>query len=114
MHRVNTRRASNCLSDVDAERDKVRSLELDSHKPHLEDNDRTRRIRSLENKLDKAMIKFNEAQSIKKTYEVIVKRLQEERIGYDNQLSIMERTLNAKKRDYEELIVLSGSWSILN
>lgn len=60
------------------------------------------------------MIKFNEAQSIKKTYEVIVKRLQEERIGYDNQLSIMERTLNAKKRDYEELIVLSGSWSILN
>jgi hypothetical protein len=31
--------------------------------------------RILENRLDKAMIKYNEAQSIKKTYEQIVKRL---------------------------------------
>ena len=37
----------------------------------------------LENRLDKAMIKFNEATSIKKTYEVILKRLKEERISYD-------------------------------
>ena len=29
---------------------------MDSHKPHLEDNEQTRRIRSLENKLDKAMM----------------------------------------------------------
>ena len=33
------------------------------------------RIRSLENQLDKTVIKYNEAQSIKKTYEQIVKRL---------------------------------------
>jgi hypothetical protein len=37
----------------------------------------------LENRLDKAMIKFNEAISIKKTYEIIMKRLKEERIAYD-------------------------------
>jgi len=37
----------------------------------------------LENRLDKAMIKFNEAISIKKTYEIILKRLKEERIAYD-------------------------------
>jgi|TARA_B110000285_G_C15110425_1_gene610711 hypothetical protein len=37
----------------------------------------------LENRLDKAMIKFNEAISIKKTYEIIMKRLREERIAYD-------------------------------
>lgn len=30
------------------------------------------------------MIKFNEASSIRKTYEQIVKRLKEERVGYDN------------------------------
>ena len=30
------------------------------------------------------MIKYNEAQSIKRTYELIVKRLKEERVGYDN------------------------------
>ena len=36
-------------------------------------------IRMLENRLDKAMIKYNEAQSIRKTYEQIVKRLKEVR-----------------------------------
>lgn len=74
-------------------RDAVRDLELDSQRPHMEDNDYTRRIRALENKLDKAMIKFNEAQSIRKTYEQIVRRLNEERVGFDNQLAAIERTL---------------------
>merc|ERR1719410_658570 len=66
-----------------------------------------RQIRVLENRLDKAMIKHNEAQSIRKTYEAIVKRLKEERIGFDNQLGAIERTLKAKERDYEELLLLS-------
>jgi len=66
-----------------------------------------RQIRVLENRLDKAMIKYNEAQSIRKTYEAIVKRLKEERIGFDNQLAAIERTLKAKERDYEELLLLS-------
>ena len=34
----------------------------------------------LENRLDKAMIKSNEAQSIRKTYQQIVKRLQQDRL----------------------------------
>ena len=62
----------------------------------------------LENRLDKAMIKYNEAQSIKKTYEQIVKRLREERVGFDNQLAAVERTLAAKEHDYQELILLSN------
>jgi hypothetical protein len=74
----------------------------------MEDNEYTRTIRNLENKLDKAMIKYNEAQSIRKTYEQIVRRLNEERVGFDNQLAAIERTLGAKQRDYEELLLLSG------
>ncbi|CAJ1344050.1 unnamed protein product [Effrenium voratum] len=66
-----------------------------------------RHIRVLENRLDKVMIKYNEAQSIRKTYEAIVKRLRDERIGFDNQLAAIERTLKAKERDYEELLLLS-------
>ncbi|KAJ0410973.1 hypothetical protein ATCC90586_004326 [Pythium insidiosum] len=62
----------------------------------------------LENRLDKAMIKFNEAQSIRKTYEQIVKRLKEERVGFDNQLAALERALAAKQHDYEELLLLSS------
>ena len=74
----------------------------------MEDNEFTRCIRALENKLDKAMIKYNEAQSIRKTYEQIVKRLKEERVGFDNQLTAVERTLGAKMRDYDELLLLGG------
>lgn len=89
-------------------RDKVKALELDSQRPHMEDNEYTRTIRALENKLDKAMIKYNEAQSIRKTYEQIVRRLKEERVGFDNQLAAIERTLAAKQKDYEELLLLAG------
>merc|ERR1712139_88465 len=82
-------------------------LKKEAVKPNSEENPMTRGIRGLENKLDKAMIKYNEAQSIRKTYEQIVKRLKEERIGFDNQLAAIERTLKAKERDYEELLLLS-------
>jgi len=54
------------------------------------------------------MIKYNEAQSIRSTYEQIVKRLKEERVGFDNQLGGLERTLASKVKDYEELLFLSG------
>lgn len=66
-----------------------------------------RKIRIFENRLDKAMIKYNEAQSIRKTYEQIVKRLKDERVGYENQLSAIERSLKGKEHDYEELLLLS-------
>jgi hypothetical protein len=73
----------------------------------MEDTPETRKIRMLENRLDKAMIKYNEAQSIRKTYEQIVKRLKEERIGFDSQLAAIERAAAAKNHDYEELVMLS-------
>lgn len=94
--------------ELDIMKDSVKDLELDSQRPHMEDNEYTRRIRALENKLDKAMIKYNEAQSIRKTYEQIVRRLTEERVGFDNQLAAIERTLGSKQKDYEELLLLSG------
>lgn len=94
--------------ELEGLRDHVADLELDSQRPHMEDNEYTRNIRALENKLDKAMIKYNEAQSIRKTYEQIVRRLKEERVGFDNQLAAIERTLAAKQRDYEELLLLAG------
>jgi hypothetical protein len=89
-------------------KDEVKTLELESRRPNQEDSPLTRNIRMLENRLDKAMIKYNEAQSIRKTYEQIVKRLKEERIGFDSQLAALERTSDAKQRDYEELLLLSG------
>jgi coiled-coil domain-containing protein 151 len=66
--------------------DSAKDLQLEAAQPGHEDTPLTRHIRLLENRLDKAMIKFNEAQSIRKTYEQIVRRLKEERVGFDNQL----------------------------
>lgn len=57
------------------------------------------------------MIKYNEAQSIKNTYEHIHERLNKERVSFDNQLSALERTLYSKKRDHEELLLLSSDAS---
>ena len=87
--------------------DGMRDLERDAVSPHDEDTPMTRHIRMLENRLDKALIKYNEAQSIRRTYEQIVKRLREERIGFDNQLGAVERTLRAKEQDLEELVLMS-------
>ena len=88
--------------------DGMKAAELESEKPQLSDNELTRKIRSLENKLDTSMIKFNEAQGIKKTYEQIVYRLRDERFGFEHQLSLTERQLTAKQRDYDELLLLSN------
>ena len=87
--------------------DKLKDLEKEMSKLKDDDTPLTRNIRTLENRLDKAMIKYNEAQSIRKTYEQIVKRLKEERIGFDNQLAAIERTLKAKEKDLEELVLMS-------
>jgi len=86
---------------------KVGELSMGSKMHASETSPEMRQIRVLENRLDKAMIKYNEAQSIRKTYEAIVKRLRDERVGFDNQLAAIERTLKAKERDYEELLLLS-------
>ena len=60
-------------------KDDVVAVTLESKRPNDEDTPLTRSIRVLENRLDKAMIKYNEATSIRKTYSQIVHRLKEER-----------------------------------
>ncbi|KAF4655019.1 hypothetical protein FOZ61_007833 [Perkinsus olseni] len=87
--------------------DKVREMSADAVKPTSDNSPQMRQVRVLENRLDKTLVKFNEAQSIKRTYEQILKRLEEERMNFDNQLQAVERTLKSKEHDYEELLLLS-------
>jgi DNA repair exonuclease SbcCD ATPase subunit len=70
-------------------------------------NPKLKEISSLENRLDKALIKYNEAQSIKKMYEQIIKKLQEEQLTFDQQLAYYEKTLKIKKQDIIELESMS-------
>lgn len=62
-------------------KDKIQELDMESTPTVRETSPLARKIRMLENRLDKAMIKCNEAQGIGKSYEQIVKRLQVGLIG---------------------------------
>ncbi len=53
--------------------------------------DETSKTRVIENRLDKIMIKFTEALSINKTYEVILKKFSEEQRANNSQLNSIER-----------------------
>jgi ribosomal protein S4 len=75
--------------------DKMKEVE-ESKLGYIEENPMMKTIRVLENRLDKVMIKYNEAQSIQQTYEEVVKRLKEERVGYDSQLAAIESCLKGK------------------
>ena len=79
--------------------DKLKEVE-DNKLGYIEENPMMRTIRILENRLDKVMIKYNEAQSIQQTYEQVVKRLKEERVGYDSQLAAIENCLKGKEHDF--------------
>jgi chromosome segregation ATPase len=79
-------------------------LQTESQPLMQDDDPLNRKIRMLENRLDKSMIKYNEAMNIRRTYEAIVKRLQQERVTFDNQLASIEKTLQAKEHDYQELL----------
>ena len=72
-----------------------------------EDHPMMRQIKSLGNRLDKVMIKYNEAIEMKRTYEIIQTRLSEERLGHEKQLQQVERALKSKNSSLDELIKLS-------
>lgn len=75
--------------------DKLKEVE-DNKLGYIEENPMMKTIRLLENRLDKVMIKYNEAQSIQQTYDQVVRRLKEERVGYDSQLAAIETCLKGK------------------
>ena len=91
--------------------DEARICLLEEQQPNQDEGPMSRQIRSLENRLDNAMIQYNEAHGICSTYEHIVKRLEEEKVSFDNQLTALERTLESKHRDLEELALLSADAS---
>jgi hypothetical protein len=86
--------------------EKLKELKGEAKQIGDDNNPYMRRIKLLENKLDKAMIKYNEAMSIRRTYEQILTRLKEERAGYDNQIAAIQKSLKAKEHDCEEFKLL--------
>ncbi|XP_064395156.1 outer dynein arm-docking complex subunit 3-like isoform X2 [Halichondria panicea] len=67
------------------------------------DSEEAKQLRQLENRLDKAVIKNNEASHIRKTYEVILQKLQEERLGFDREIADLEKAIKTRSKDLKEL-----------
>lgn len=84
----------------------LKELKAESKQLNDDNNPYMKKIKLLENKLDKAMIKYNEAMSIRRTYEQILTRLKEERAGYDNQIMAIQKSLKAKEHDCDEFKAL--------
>lgn len=61
------------------------------------------KIRALENRLDKCLIKHNEVAAIRRTYETLLERLQLEHAGFDVQLAAAEKALQNSGKELAEL-----------
>ncbi|PAA57121.1 hypothetical protein BOX15_Mlig032824g1, partial [Macrostomum lignano] len=62
-----------------------------------------RRLRDLENKMDKTNMKLKEAEHIKRTYEQIKSRLQEDHLSFGNTLDAMEAEIREGREEISEL-----------
>lgn len=102
-----TTKSNRLRSQLGSISDSIVAAEREGFKPQLSNSDLSRRIRSLENQLDSSLIKFNEAQNIKKTYENIIEKMRNERLGFESQLLVTERALASKQRDLDEVMLLS-------
>jgi chromosome segregation ATPase len=63
------------------------------------------RLRTLENSLDKANIKAQEAQHIGRTYKEIIHKLQQDRLQFDATITKLEKTLEGRKQELTDLEV---------
>ncbi|CAD2221909.1 axonemal dynein intermediate chain protein [Angomonas deanei] len=67
------------------------------------------KIRALENRLDKCLVKHNEVCAIRQTYETLLERLQLEQGGFDTQLSSTEKALQQAEKELGDLTAVGNT-----
>jgi chromosome segregation ATPase len=67
------------------------------------DSEAASQVRQLENRLDKVVVKCSEASHIRKTYEMILEKLQEECLGFDNAIAELEKAISGRKGQLGDL-----------
>lgn len=68
-----------------------------------------KQIRVLENRLDKALVKFNEALAYNKALRETIENLRRERLVFDQIYRKLERELEEKKEKLNEILEVSNS-----
>ncbi|KPI88383.1 hypothetical protein ABL78_2502 [Leptomonas seymouri] len=71
-----------------------------------EDSAVAHKIRALENRLDKCLVKHNEVNTIRRTYETLLERLQLEQAGFNTQVSSTEQALQCADKELGELVTV--------
>mmetsp|Transcript_37190 Transcript_37190/g.91946 ORF Transcript_37190/g.91946 Transcript_37190/m.91946 type:complete len:562 (-) Transcript_37190:205-1890(-) len=67
-----------------------------------------KQVKVLENKLDKALVQFNEALSSNKVLREEIDNLRRERVAFDNVYKKMEKELHEKKKEMANIIEISN------
>lgn len=80
----------------------IRQLELEEGSSKSSGVD-SQGLRDLENRLDKAVIKNQEAQFIGKTYKQIIERLQQDRLTFDGRVTALEQAIVGRRQEINRL-----------
>ncbi|KPA75174.1 hypothetical protein ABB37_08836 [Leptomonas pyrrhocoris] len=78
----------------------------EGHGAMEEDSSVAHKIRALENRLDKCLVKHNEVNTIRRTYETLLERLQLEQAGFNTQVSSTEQALQCADKELAELVAV--------
>jgi len=90
--------------ELDALADKLKDLHNSSYKADASPQDR---LRGMEEKLVGCAQRYEEEHRIKMTYEQVIRRLKQERLGFPAELKALESTLAQKESEYEQLLLMS-------
>eukprot|EP01137_Pigoraptor_chileana_P005079 Opistho-2@47682 len=104
-HRKKLDQVHTANEDKEAELARLRSewAEIENAVDLSEEPTDVQQLRVIENRLEKALLKSEEATTITVTYKKILHALQEERLAYDQRISAIESQLRQKQREYDEL-----------
>ncbi|PIK35614.1 putative coiled-coil domain-containing protein [Apostichopus japonicus] len=93
------------VKELDVCFNRMKDLADQSTEKHEKFDRQTQRV--IENNLDKAKIKYETAKKIQKSYQAIVKCLEEERLTLPKKLRALERSLDEQRAELQELIEIN-------
>ncbi|GET87241.1 hypothetical protein, conserved [Leishmania tarentolae] len=94
------------LKEIDRANEENRFIQQEGNGVLEEDSAVAHKIRALENRLDKCLVKHNEVQTIRRTYETLLERLQLEQAGFNTQVSSTEQALQCADKELGELVAV--------
>ncbi|KAG5504573.1 hypothetical protein JIQ42_06409 [Leishmania sp. Namibia] len=94
------------LKEIERTTEENRFIQQEGNGVLEEDSAVAQKIRALENRLDKCLVKHNEVQTIRRTYETLLERLQLEQAGFNTQISSTEQALQCADKELCELVAV--------